>query len=282
MEATTNTIAASTIATEEMKIQRPVSPTPSEESIYYDPDDEEVTVSPNSTSRNSQNSVSKDAEQESPSRQIPIPSTPPARPIFSLQTFDKFEISPTSSYERSPCSTSFDDDEPESPITARTRSRNSSFESSSASKLSLSEGTTTPLSTTKEKKHPCLQCHLLGLKCSFTTPKARPAQRYRPQFKHLTCTRCTRNSESFCIHQVAVETDQDAIEKKESVHIYYVEGVEKEVVTERVEEMLEERRVKRRFELPKMTMWKRQMLRPVFAREGSWAVKEGSGVKVES
>lgn len=49
------------------------------------------------------------------------------------------------------------------------------------------------------------------------------------------------------------------------------------MVLEKVEELLETKRKKTRFELPKMTIWKRQMLKQVF--EGGWVVNEEGKVE---
>lgn len=90
-----------------------------------------------------------------------------------------------------------------------------------------------------------------------------------------TCTRCARNGKSFCIAQIKVERVDRGLWDKESPYktIYYAEGVDKEVVLEKAESMLEEKAQKMRFVLPKGSDWKREKLRVVF--RGSWK-KEGA------
>lgn len=85
-----------------------------------------------------------------------------------------------------------------------------------------------------------------------------------------------RNGEYFCILQLGVEpiyrrSGRNLDEKEGSEYVYYAEGVEREAVLEKAEELLEARRAKSRFALPKASAWRREILRPVF---GGWLVQE--------
>jgi hypothetical protein len=44
-----------------------------------------------------------------------------------------------------------------------------------------------------EAKDSCLQCHVRGLKCSFTSPKR--------LVEEGKCSRCARNREEFCVER---------------------------------------------------------------------------------
>lgn len=50
------------------------------------------------------------------------------------------------------------------------------------------------------------------------------------------------------------------------------------MVLEKAEELLEVKMAKTRFALPKMSVWKRQVLRPVF---GGWVVNDEGVVEVD-
>jgi len=105
----------------------------------------------------------------------------------------------------------------------------------------------TPIFPSLPPQKPCLQCHLLNLKCSFTTPAhvLPPRVPLHPSLEGPdvgACVRCKRDRESFCIQ---VRQEQEGGETE-----YWATGVEGSVLKESVEEMLEEQERRRRWMLP--------------------------------
>jgi hypothetical protein len=92
----------------------------------------------------------------------------------------------------------------------------------------------------------CLQCHILGLRCSLTSekPVEAPVNPQIPQ-KEKQCTRCVRNSQDFCIVQKITKTEAGIKECEYSSH-----GVPKEVVWARVSEIIEHVQRRNRWALP--------------------------------
>jgi hypothetical protein len=113
----------------------------------------------------------------------------------------------------------------------------------------------------------CLQCNILGLRCSFT-PKYTPNRAPRPYSP--ACTRCERNGEKFCIQQVLSDGRGDAVGE------YWAVGIDSHLVRSRVGELLEGESAKMRFALPIASAEARLGLRRTFRRmeeeEDNWSM----------
>ena len=256
-------MAVTTIASsEKIQAECPTSPTPSELLIYSNID-EGVEVSLSSVAEELTPFVTQGDLSEI---KIDYPQTPTSPTLPLHIPFNPLEISPSSSSGRSTNSSSFDTKpEPYSLITGHSRS------SSISSDCFPPSSPTTPI-----PRDPCLQCFLTGLSCSLSESWS------KSQAKIVCCRRCARNGECFCIFRVPIEKNpEDRYLRRgsgDSGHTYHVEGVKREVVLEKAEELLEVKMAKTRFALPKMSVWKRQILRPVF---GGWVVNDEGVVEVE-
>ena len=257
-------MAVTTITSLEEKIQieRPTSPTPSELSIYFDID-EEVEVSLSSSVEELTPSITRGDLSEI---KINCAQTPTRLTLPLPIPFNLLEISPSFSSESSINSSPFGTEpEPYSPITGRSRS------SSISSDCFPPSSPTTPIS-----RDPCLQCFLVGLSCSLSESGS------KPQAKIICCRRCARNGECFCIFQVPIGKNPEGRYLRrgsgDSGYTYHAEGIQREVVLEKAKELLEAKMATTRFALPKMSVWKRQILRPVF---GGWVVNDEGVVEVE-
>jgi hypothetical protein len=93
--------------------------------------------------------------------------------------------------------------------------------------------------------NPCLQCHLLGLKCSFKDkwhylpPRVSLHPAHSGSDKNC-CVRCCRNGNDFCILQLQIAEPRTEIEEEKEGK-YEAEGVSREVVMEKVEELVKEK-----------------------------------------
>ncbi|KAF8865953.1 hypothetical protein BDZ45DRAFT_796195 [Acephala macrosclerotiorum] len=111
--------------------------------------------------------------------------------------------------------------------------------------------------------HPCLQCHLSSLPCSYSTPYHLT---HSAAFKIpvVSCTRCLRNGEGFCIRRVLKTEDFRILGIGEWERFCFVAEklnrngrdarvveVEREVLRSKVEELRKEKEGKRRWELPR-------------------------------
>ena len=203
----------------------------------------------------------KEAEQDAIQQLDTPPVTPPTRRL-SFHTFiQTLEISPNSSSDRSIDSISTSS-KPSSPNTQPSRS------------ISLeSPNPEPPKAAPPKQQAPCLQCHLARLRCSLSAPPKRRRGAADPAPK-LCCSRCARSGESFCILQIAVETAdpqyqltsqmRETAQLQKIEQIYFARNADGEVVMEKAEAMLADERAKRRFELPRPSMWKLEKMKPGF------------------
>ena len=81
----------------------------------------------------------------------------------------------------------------------------------------------------------------------------------------MRCSRCARNGEEFCIRQGEERSREGGL-----VPTYEADGVEKEVVVSRAEDLTGEKE-KSRFALPRPGIWKKEILRSVFEKGWDFA-----------
>lgn len=101
----------------------------------------------------------------------------------------------------------------------------------------------------------CLQCELLGLRCSVSTRNL-ALKRAWDDFSS-TCSRCKRGGEPFCIRKLSKRPDECA---------YFAAGFETHVVENKAKSLLEKKQAKMRFALPKAPAEVRLGLRRTYRR----------------